>query len=369
MSNDFTLTFLGTSSGGGPNDTRSCSSLALEMNENGELWLVDCAEGTLRQFSLQPERDPRKRLSVNSITKLFITHLHFDHVMGIITVLAKVLRGGFGDPIPPRTIPVREPRIELYGPAGLRTFVRSILKMTGTELTERYAVHELLTPSDIPTTCSADEMHFGELPGRDIVCNANSIWSSFESDGDIQVDAGPLAHRVSCLGYVFREVNEVGRKVVILGDTCNPSAMTAIARNASLLVHEATDAHIPFAVDRSFRGDKKSERSIEERTIAKGHSTPGMAGAFAKSIRARRLVLNHFSGKFPAPVYKNDRRKLVMAEIERQASQAWGHGKAVAAYDFMQVVVPAPSSSRTSSEFTGGSTSNLRSPRRKSFRY
>lgn len=74
--------------------------------------------------------------------------------------------------------------------------------------------------------------------------------------------------------------------------------------------------------------------------------------------------------RFPAPAYKNDRRRFVMAEIERQASQAWGHGKAIAAYDFMQIVVPAlptPSSSRTSGEFSGGNT-GPRSSKRKRFR-
>ncbi len=95
MSYNFTVTFLGTSSGGGPNDTRSCSSLALDINESGDLWcesticygiealnhgtlnsVVDCAEGTLRQFSLQRERDPSKRISVNSVSKIFVTHLH-----------------------------------------------------------------------------------------------------------------------------------------------------------------------------------------------------------------------------------------------------------------------------------------------------
>lgn len=88
-----------------------------------------------------------------------------------------------------------QPRIELYGPAGLRTFVRSILKMTDTELTERYAVHELLIPSDTPTACGIKEMHVSELPGRDIFCDGSNLWKSLESDGDIQVDAGPLVHR------------------------------------------------------------------------------------------------------------------------------------------------------------------------------
>ena len=68
--------------------------------------------------------------------------------------------------------------------------------------------------------------------------------------------------------------------------------------NASLLVHEATDTWIPVEIDRSFRGDKKTCEFVTEKTIAKGHSTAVMAGAFARSINARQLVMNHFSAKY-----------------------------------------------------------------------
>lgn len=54
-----------------------------------------------------------------------------------------------------------------------------------------------------------------------------------------------------------------------------------------------------------------------------------------------------------------------MAEIESQATKAWGKGKAVAAYDFMRTIIPAPSSSRTSGEFIEG---NPRSPKKPRFR-
>ncbi|OCB89529.1 hypothetical protein A7U60_g3324 [Sanghuangporus baumii] len=330
MSHTMAVTFLGTSSGGGPSDSRSCSSLALDIV------VVDCAEGTTRQFMLQPERYGPRRLKSSRITKIFITHLHFDHCMGIITLLANRLRGAAGASQPPRSKP---PVVELYGPAGLRTFVRNILKMTMTDLTERYCVHELLTPSDTLTSCDEFDMHPGESVGRNIISVSTGLWFDLAVEGSIQIDAAPITHRgIRALVPGFATSFE---KWIISSGKLSYS-------NASLLVHEATDAYIPVEVDRNLRGDKKTPESIQAKTVAKGHSTPAIAGAFAKTINAERLVLNHFSAKFPAPIpHRRDRRRLVMGEIERQASAAWGLGRALAATDFMRIDIPgAPVESR-----------------------
>lgn len=70
-----------------------------------------------------------------------------------------------------------------------------------------------------------------------------------------------------------------------------------------------------------------------------------MAGAFAKLVGARQLVLNHIGARFPAPQDHRrsqiTQRVAVMQEIERQASEAWGMGRAQVAVDFMKVEVNA----------------------------
>lgn len=100
-------------------------------------------------------------------------------------------------------------------------------------------------------------------------------------------------------GYVINPPSEVlGRKLVILGDTHDPSSIKELAMDASVLVHEATNAYIPPNLLRSGKSSgPPSEAAVKAKAMSRGHSTPGMAGEFAKSINASRLILNHFSAR------------------------------------------------------------------------
>ncbi|KAJ6547316.1 beta-lactamase-like protein [Mycena capillaripes] len=338
-----TVTFLGTCSGGGPNESRNCSSLVLDCLRDGSLWMVDCAEGTTRQFAFQPPDTPHW-LKPQKVTKMFITHMHADHSMGIVPMLRNVL---FAPSIDPNAyVPENPPpRIQIYGPAGIRTFVRSILSMTLTKTAEKYVVHELLRKDDVPTPCEPPEvLHSSELVGRDIWCSEDGFWRDFTGGtgvcGEVVVDAGPILHRDPCLGYIFRETQEPQRKIVILGDTYDPSPIIPLCTAASLLIHEATDAHIPPEISPQ---NRRTPETVLRTALARGHSIPQMAGEFARTIGAEKLVLNHIGGRFPAPRHDRDVRSNVMREIERQATEAWGSGRyALAAWDFMRVAVPVP---------------------------
>lgn len=335
------VTFLGTSSGGGPSMMRNCSSLVADIQGNGKLWMVDCAEGTLRQFSLQPEQEV-ERVKVSKVEKIFVTHMHADHVMGLITLLRNVLY-----PVPnpaqgPR--PIREePTIEIYGPAGIRNFVRQNMKMTLSRSSDKYVVHELLTPQDVPTTCDDHERHSSEVIGRDILSDSTGLWRAFlSSSAPLSVDAGPILHRDPCLGYIFRRT-DIGRSIAILGDTYDASPILPLFQSPpDLLIHEATDAFIHTNVDgRATR----SPEAVAQAALFRGHSTPHQAGAFAQFVGAKQLVLNHIGSRFPLPgpgmgARLRQVRADVISEIERQASEAWGVPGAKAAHDFMRVDIP-----------------------------
>ncbi|KIP04650.1 hypothetical protein PHLGIDRAFT_75569 [Phlebiopsis gigantea 11061_1 CR5-6] len=295
-----------------------------------------------------------------------------DHTMGIITLLRNALGIFRGDshapPVTPR--PVRQPKIQIYGPAGIRQLVRTTFKLTHTRSADQYCVHELLFPGE-EASAPADDvecLHPSEEAGTDIHCAPDGFWRKIAfqatSSGrcDVIVDAGPIEHRGD--RRIFQaQLNEstpytlYPRSIVILGDTSNPTALIPLVKEnpttrVSLLVHEATDAYIPPHVDpHQSTGKNRTAQSVTQKAIEKGHSTPAMAGIFARQIGAEMLALNHIGARFPAPPAfprsgRDKFRRECMAEIETQANRVWmldGGGTATAVSDFDQIVIaPIP---------------------------
>ena len=107
--------------------------------------------------------------------------------------------------------------------------------------------------------------------------------------------------------------------------------------DADILVHEATNSYLSGL-------DKLTNLAAVTRdTVIHGHSTPYIAGEFAKKVRAKKLLLNHFSAR-----YKGDQSidsLSIMNRIEGQAQKASGltETQVAAAWDLM--IVPISSSS------------------------
>ncbi|TFK89375.1 hypothetical protein K466DRAFT_486979 [Polyporus arcularius HHB13444] len=323
-----------------------------------------------------------------------------DHTMGTLTFLRTVLGAPPAASSSSAIVPApnrRAPQVEIYGPRGIRRMLRMLWYSTHTHSQHAFAVHELLFPGQEPSVAAdvqgddanpVDVRRESECVGRDIWCDDDGFWKGVVSHSPkynhygVVVDAGPILHRDPCIGYIIREVpptpfhpsSRLPRKLVILGDTHDPSPLiplihadpafalalpevdvhgtgTRVRIPVSLLVHEATDAYIPRRIDPDERtGRNRTQESVLAKTVQRGHSTPAMAGAFAKRIGAERLVMNHIGARFPAPSQHGPQirerfRQACVREIERQAAEAWiprGHAGArpQAAWDYLSVVVP-----------------------------
>jgi ribonuclease Z len=212
------------------------------------------------------------------------------------------------------------------------------------------------------------------------------IWPEIYKDDLVSVSAAPIHHSVPCLGFVITEapvpgkidpakyIPEIkrtktpmsvmtrlqrgesvllsdglttlhgptrrpGRKLVILGDTYDPSPICGLASDADILVHEATNAYLP-GVDPGTRDDDTYE-SVEARTKWRGHSTPQMAGAFATRIGARKLILNHFSARYPGNDDTDKEAKKIMTAISDLAGTKF-KGEIICARDMMSLDVELP---------------------------
>ena len=155
------LLFLGTSAGV-PTRTRNMTSIVLNLQQPtmAEMWLFDCGEGTQHQFLRTPYH-PGK------LNKIFITHLHGDHLFGLPGLLCS--RSMQGNSLP----------LTLYGPKGLKAFVETALRLSGSW-------------TDYPLTI----IEVG--PGLVL------------DEAGFRVTAWPLNHPVECYGYRIEQHDKPG---------------------------------------------------------------------------------------------------------------------------------------------------------------
>ncbi|RIA81202.1 beta-lactamase-like protein [Glomus cerebriforme] len=366
MPKSVSIQFLGTSSAQ-PSLTRNTSSLAIIID--GFSWLFDVGEATQHQLN------KFKNIKWGKIDKIFITHMHGDHVFGLPPLLC-TLSNNLNEDL------ARRP-IEIYGPSGLRKFVYNSLSLTHSHLKRGYIVHELLFPDDPIDSGNPFEPNEFEQSGENIQMtidqNNNRSWKIIDEE-DYIVSAAPIEHSIPCLGYVINEnpipgnINielvkpilmrnkdalglknpmellkklqqfqcltmpdgtvieppqrRPGRKIVILGDTFDPSGIIHLAMDADVLVHEATNSLTSDDPERTIYED------VEKRSIENGHSTSKMAGKFAARINAQQLLLNHFSHR-----YKGD-SEAIMNEIKQAAIESFGNNHVICTYDGMIIQIP-----------------------------
>ncbi|MCI1904456.1 MAG: ribonuclease Z [Enterococcaceae bacterium] len=282
------IQFLGTGAGV-PAKQRNVSSIALKLLEEiNATWLFDCGEGTQMQI-LRTTIRPRK------ITKIFITHLHGDHIFGLPGFLSsRSFQGG-------------DTPLDIYGPQGIKRFIQTSLETSGTRLGYLIRYHELAEDG-----CLFDEQGF-RVEAKVLDHGMTSFgYRIHEKDhvGELQVDklkalgipSGPLYGQLKKGAQVELPNGEMldgrdflapsipGRILAILGDTRPTPQSVELAAGADVLVHEAT-----FSAD--------------EAKMAKQyyHSTSLQAAEIAKKAQVSHLILTHISARY---LFKDAQRLL-----------------------------------------------------------
>ncbi|MFK8163926.1 MAG: ribonuclease Z [Lewinella sp.] len=273
----FELTLLGTS-GGVPTATRNCSAAMLRTDTTDVL--IDCGEGTQRQLM-------QAGLGMGKVSHILITHLHGDHYFGLPGLLSSLGLNG------------RKAPLSITSPQHLRPRLSAMLEM------DKY---------DLPF-----EVNFHTFQATEL--------TPLHLDGDLEVLAFPLQHRIATNGYLLREkqreaniskeaiklydipwqaIKEIKagsdhrlpdgtvipndqlttpppppRSYAHCSDTIYFPELVDFVRDVDLLYHEAT-----FLQD------------MAEDATKKGHATAEQAATIARDAGVGQLVMGHFSSRY-----------------------------------------------------------------------
>jgi ribonuclease Z len=265
---DLSVLFAGT---GGSAPTARRGLPAFLIAAGGDRLLVDCGEGTQRQL-LQSAGLP-------DLDAIFITHFHADHWLGLPGMLKTF------------DLRAREKPLAVYGPTGLREQLGAVQRVVGST---RY-------PVDWIELERFDEVEFDSyvihafpidhrLPGLGFALAEDERPGRFDPDEAVRLgvtpgpDFGRLQNGETVEGVRPDQVvgqDRPGRRVVFSGDTRPCQEVLEHAREADLLVHEATFT------------DSELSRARET-----GHSTARQAAEVARDAGVRLLALTHLSTRY-----------------------------------------------------------------------
>ena len=272
---DLRIVFLGTSAAT-PTDARGLSSIAVARGN--EILLFDAGEGMQRNFV-------RSSLRMNSKMKVFITHMHADHSLGILGLLQTLSLNG-------RTLP-----IDIYGEPRLAEFIKFSIKQIGFGLSFDINLHNieaeglLVRENDYEVRCCEADHHVIaysfcltelERPGVFNVKRAaqlgipeGNLFKQLQSGKDIIIK-GSIVRSTDVVGP-----RRPGRKIGISGDTRPTEKLCKFFENCDLLVFEST------------YGNELRHKAIENY-----HATATEAAMLARQSGVRKLVLTHFSTRY-----------------------------------------------------------------------
>ncbi len=301
------LTFLGTSAGA-PTKNRYVTALAMQLENSREWMLFDCGEGTQYRLMQTP-------LSPFTLSKIFITHLHGDHVYGLFGLLAS------------RGLSRASKSLQIYGPEGISQLLESVLRLSQLNLPfalevteiregdiyrfENFTVETLKLSHSITTfgfvvTEAQKEGRFDLQKAKEAGIPEGPLYGRLKRGERVTLPDGRTVD-----GKDFTEPPRRGKRVIIGGDNDSPALFEKF-EDVDLMIHEATYTEPDFErLPRKFM-----------------HSTAKSVAEAASRMGVKRLILTHIS-----PRYDKDGRVFELLEEAKSRFD----GEVEVAYDLMSV--------------------------------
>jgi ribonuclease Z len=273
---------------------RNVSAIAIKRGP--EVLLFDCGEGTQRQFQ-------RSALSYMQVSKIFISHFHGDHFLGL---------PGFFQTI---QLNDRKEPIYIFGPRGTKKLVDQLLDLGYFAPSYSIIVKEV----DDGDVLHFDGYHVNVLA----VChNVPCLAYCFEEDLrpgkfhkkkalSLGIPEGPLFNKLQKgLGVEINGIkiepydvmgkSRPGRKITLTGDTRYCKKLIEFAHKSDVLIHDST-----------------FDSSIETKANEYGHSTAQQAAEIAKKAGVEKLFLVHISPRYKdGKILEEDARKVFRESYE-----------------------------------------------------
>ena len=281
------ITFLGTSSA---IPTKTRNHLSILLNYKNENILIDCGEGTQRQF---------RKANINpcQLTRLLITHFHGDHVFGLPGLFHTLALNNY------------QKTLYIYGPKGTKEFIKKIFETF--------------------------------IHAKKIKIQVEEVNGTFLETQDFRLISFPLEHGALTNGYVFEEKDKLrinkeklkklklpnipeianltkgkdikinnriikskeltylqkGRKISFILDTRMSDNVKKMAKNSDLTIIEAT-----------FLASSENGKELAKEYY---HLTAEDAGKLAKQNKVKELILTHFSQRY------EHKEKLLLQEAKK----------------------------------------------------
>ncbi len=282
--------------------TKERNHTSIYLNYKSEGILVDCGEGTQRQLKIAG-------IKPTKITKIFITHWHGDHVLGLPGLLQTLNASNY------------ENQLDIYGPKGSKKFFEFMFKAFSFKINFQHTINEIKK---------------GSLELKDIVVKYDELshgieclgYSFIEKDRrrirlsivkSLGIPEGPLLGKLQNNEKIIWNNKEVlpdeatylvkGKKITIILDTLLCNSIYGLAKDSDLLVCEA-----------SYTDDLIGKAEEYK------HLTAKQAALIASQTNSKELILTHLSQRYKTP-----------EKILKEASSIFNNIRI--AYDFMKVRV------------------------------